>query len=516
VARLVIYSSGVVNQTVELTGQNIRIGRASSNDVVLFDPAQAVSRFHAELRCEDSRYILLDLNSANGTWVSDHRIQRIVLGTGTVAEIADYRLVLEADPDETTAPPSFRADVESGHASAPRAFSGTLVVSALPTPQEPTSPAPLPPEPAPPAPAAPPPVPMPSAAPVPVPPVPALQPARPSLPVPTAAAADSPPVAGRVGARGGARGDGGSSLSVRLARQPRALVVSVFALVTLVVGVIGIIVGGEFLLSSPDGSNRHAQEQGRARQNAAPATPAVPPAIAPPPTAEVPAAMPPSAPPPLTPAPPVVPTPRPADRSRDRVNPEPPAPATVRPDSPPVSAGLTRRAGESQADFLMRAQRLQGTYSEAMAALQAKDFPGALTLFERLEKEQPGLLDVPARLGESREGLRESKRVAAQASLTAAASAEQRGDFVEAQREYQRALDADPVSGADEALRRVRAQMKSLGDAAFKRAKTYDAMSRTEDAIAQYERAAQLLPPDDPNRKAAKERLDILRASFIK
>jgi hypothetical protein len=58
--------------------------------------------------------------------------------------------------------------------------------------------------------------------------------------------------------------------------------------------------------------------------------------------------------------------------------------------------------------------------------------------------------------------------------------------------------------------------MKTLGDAAFKRARQFDAMNRAEDAIAQYERAFQLLPPEDPNRKAAKERLDILRASFIK
>jgi tetratricopeptide (TPR) repeat protein len=151
-----------------------------------------------------------------------------------------------------------------------------------------------------------------------------------------------------------------------------------------------------------------------------------------------------------------------------------------------------------------------------MAALHAKDYAGAITLFERLDREQPGLLDVSARLAESREGLRESKRAAARAANAAAVAAEQRGDLVEAQKEYQRALDADPASGADEALRRVRAQMQTLGDAAFKRARTFDAMSRTEDAIAQYERAFQLLPPDDPNRKLAKERLDILRASFIK
>ena len=137
-SRLVIYSSGIVNRTIELTGQNIRIGRAQGNEVVLFDPGQVVSRFHAELRYEDGRYILLDLNSANGTWVLDHRIQRVVFDTGTVAEIGDYRLVLEADTEATTALPTSRLDLESRQASASKPASGTFVISAAPPDVAPT------------------------------------------------------------------------------------------------------------------------------------------------------------------------------------------------------------------------------------------------------------------------------------------------------------------------------------------------------------------------------------------
>jgi predicted component of type VI protein secretion system len=131
-ARLVIYSSGAVNQTIELTGRGVRIGRAEENDVVLADPTQIVSRFHAELRCEDGHYILLDLDSANGTWVWDHRIQRIVLGVGTVAEIGSYRLALEADTEAATAPPMAPVpplapaapSVVSGMSAAPPVVSG--------------------------------------------------------------------------------------------------------------------------------------------------------------------------------------------------------------------------------------------------------------------------------------------------------------------------------------------------------------------------------------------------------
>jgi tetratricopeptide (TPR) repeat protein len=296
----------------------------------------------------------------------------------------------------------------------------------------------------------------------------------------------------------------------------------------LVVGVIGMIIGGEFLLSSRDDLKRQADNQRRARQSAAAATPAEPPAVPATAATDAPSAGPPTATPsvmptpPVTPQPPVVPVqrvvqaPRPAARTADRVSPPPPTPAPVRPDQGALPAGMTRRVGESQSDFLMRAQRLQGTYDEARAALQAKDFAGAVALFERLEAEQSGFLDVPLRLAESRGGLRESKRAAARAAIVIAGAAEGRGDLVEAQKEYERALEADPACGADEALRRVRGQMKTLGDAAFKRARTFDAMSRTEDAIAQYERAVQLLPQDDPNRKVARARLDVLRASLIK
>jgi tetratricopeptide (TPR) repeat protein len=190
--------------------------------------------------------------------------------------------------------------------------------------------------------------------------------------------------------------------------------------------------------------------------------------------------------------------------------------AEARLDAVRVVPGLARGAAESQAEYVARAERLKALYGDARTALQAKDFAAAVRLFERLETEQPGLLDVAARLAEARDGLRASRRAAAEAAMAGGAAAEQRGDFVEAQREYERASEADPASGADEALGRVRARMKTLGDDAFKRARTFDALGRTEDAIAQYERAVQLLAPDDPNRKTAKQRLDVLRAGIIK
>ena len=50
----------------------LSMGRATSNNVQIAD-GQA-SRQHAEIRYENGRHIVADLNSTNGTLVNDHRI----------------------------------------------------------------------------------------------------------------------------------------------------------------------------------------------------------------------------------------------------------------------------------------------------------------------------------------------------------------------------------------------------------------------------------------------------------
>jgi predicted component of type VI protein secretion system len=472
-ARLVIYSSGAVNQTVELTGRTVRIGRAKENDVVLADATQVVSRFHAELRYEDGHYILLDLNSANGTWVWDHRIQRIVLSSGTVAEIGSYRVALETDTEATTAPPV---------AAVPRVVSDAPVV-----------------------------------APPPIVSAPPAAPARATPPARAGVADDSVSTAARVvtqpAAEASTTGVDRGGRSARIVWPSKRLTVAGIALLGFALIAVGIAVGWRFL------TGERTDEGPRPGQAQAATAPAQPPAVSGPPAEPpvVPAAT--SAEKQDVVAPAVsAPPARPAAVKARRSAPLPaPAPvAEARLEAVRVVPGLARRAGESQTEYAARAGRVQALYGDARTALQAKDFASAVRLFERLETEQPGVLDVPARLAESRDGLRGARRAAVEAAMAGGAAAEQRGDFVEAQREYERASEADTASGADEALGRVRARMKALGDDAFKRARTFDALGRTEDAIAQYERAVQLLSPDDPNRKTAKQRLDVLRAGIIK
>ncbi len=380
-ARLVIYNSGARNQTVELTGRNVRIGRAKENDIVLADDTQVVSRFHAELRYKDGRYILLDLNSANGTWVWDHRIQRIVLDSGTVAEIGSYRLALETDTEATTAPPESRRPGPPRPAAPRMPASGTLAVTPMPG-----SPAQSPPPTR--APAPPPRVAPPAA--------PAVATAPSRVSGPAGVADDSVSTAARLAiqpaAEASTTGLDRGGRSGGFARPAKRLTVAGIALFGFALVAVGIAVGGRFLTGERD-------DEGT-RSNPAPAAaPAEPRAVPGPPA-----------------VPPVVPAATSAEKQEEV------APAVSAP--PPVAA--PRRSDRS-----------------------------------------------------------ESPRAAA---------------------------PAPPA----EALDPLRARMKTLGDDAFKRARTFDALGRTDDAIAQYERAVQLLAPDDPNRTTAKQRLDVLRAGIIK
>lgn len=67
-AVLRIYFQGVLQQQIELTAEQTRIGRAADNDVVIDDPS--VSSHHAEILREGNGYRLRDRGSTNGLYVN--------------------------------------------------------------------------------------------------------------------------------------------------------------------------------------------------------------------------------------------------------------------------------------------------------------------------------------------------------------------------------------------------------------------------------------------------------------
>lgn len=88
----------------------VNIGRARDNDIVIEN--LAVSRNHARIRRIDGKYILTDLNSANGTFVNGVRITKTEILHNDVISIGKHNLIFINRPlsDEEIISDAFGAD----------------------------------------------------------------------------------------------------------------------------------------------------------------------------------------------------------------------------------------------------------------------------------------------------------------------------------------------------------------------------------------------------------------------
>ncbi len=76
---------------------DVRIGRGRRNQIIL--PNATVSRHHANLIRQGSRYLLLD-RSTNGTWVGGRKVEKATLEAGSEFIIGPYLLRLTGDEAE--------------------------------------------------------------------------------------------------------------------------------------------------------------------------------------------------------------------------------------------------------------------------------------------------------------------------------------------------------------------------------------------------------------------------------
>src|SRR5256714_3705073 len=138
-------SGGLMGQRLPVKTPVVNLGRADYNDIVLPDPS--VSTSHAKLQRREGVWVLVDLDSTNGTFVEGERVQgEAPLGPGAMVRLGDVQLLFEpADERQGVLRGGGTQVLRTPHSSAPPS-------SALPAPAPPVAPPASPARPAPPPP----------------------------------------------------------------------------------------------------------------------------------------------------------------------------------------------------------------------------------------------------------------------------------------------------------------------------------------------------------------------------
>jgi tetratricopeptide (TPR) repeat protein len=526
--KLHIYRRDTLERTLDLTGHDLRIGRGAENDVVLEDADKTVSRFHAELRFENDEWILIDLNSQNGSWIDGERIQRASLSPGMTIALGHFRLVLEdpnaplpqyvapAMPAEEELAPTIMMSasaVQAATAQAGGAAQGhAQPAAAVPASASAGAAAPKAAAQKRPKLTDPDPTRRPGAAMIPRPIfyggcaviltliigvmyVLRPQPAEDYAPQDQAQAQTGPESNAQIIAR--ELQDGKTKLEAgdtngAIEAFTRALLVDPNHPEAL-----------DLKMKAEE--KRHQESQAankKPAQTPATATPASstePPPAATAATASTAATTTPaaSATSPST-SPGTSPSTSPATTTASTST----NPATAKP-------GMTARERAAEARKAKAAAAIAAkAYAQGKSALSAGRYREAIGAFESALLNSPNYQDAAALLEQAKAGVRgEAQKVVTQAQSLASS-----GDLAGALREYERARQIDPnlVSIAN-GVAEVRGKMKGAGDEAYKRGRQLEAVGRLQDATMQYTRAAEMLPADDANGRAARERLENLK-----
>lgn len=92
---ILVYRIGDEEHTFELKSELISIGRMEGNDLILFDPT--ISRKHCLIEKSDVGYFLKDLNSRNGVYVNNEKIQERLLKDGDELKVGSFPLLYKED-----------------------------------------------------------------------------------------------------------------------------------------------------------------------------------------------------------------------------------------------------------------------------------------------------------------------------------------------------------------------------------------------------------------------------------
>ncbi|OLD36371.1 MAG: hypothetical protein AUI19_00940 [Myxococcales bacterium 13_1_40CM_2_68_15] len=91
-------SGGLAGQRLSVKTPVVNIGRADYNDLVVPDPS--VSTSHAKLQRREGVWVLVDLDSTNGTFVDGEQVKGDApLAPGATVRLGDVQLVFEPSDD---------------------------------------------------------------------------------------------------------------------------------------------------------------------------------------------------------------------------------------------------------------------------------------------------------------------------------------------------------------------------------------------------------------------------------
>lgn len=102
-ANLIVRSGSLRGQRFPIRVPVVNVGRAEYNDIVL--PEDSVSTIHAKLQRREGIWVLIDLESTNGTLVDGERVTgETPLAPGAFIRFGDVQTIFEPTDDTVDAP----------------------------------------------------------------------------------------------------------------------------------------------------------------------------------------------------------------------------------------------------------------------------------------------------------------------------------------------------------------------------------------------------------------------------
>ena len=102
--RVVVSGGPDTGKEVVSDKERIRVGAHSSNDLILSEDRTA-SRHHFEIQYTERGYLLIDLNSTNGTWLDSRRVERAYLSLGSQIRAGQSVVTFAPIDEEVTVEP---------------------------------------------------------------------------------------------------------------------------------------------------------------------------------------------------------------------------------------------------------------------------------------------------------------------------------------------------------------------------------------------------------------------------